>query len=213
MQSTAQPQSHENGEAGPGITFVRSILTRTKERGTTFKMNFIGLFNFLSLSDFISKSQVIHEPVSGDVVFKETASGERIEVITLPQAQEKLRKAIFDSILVTTAYRSSGALETMQMECSQVHSRDKTNERTMSDHLDWFPHWDYGHQRKGRAVQDSRNGFVHLHGPRRLRRRCCLQAMFLDSQGRPTGRLRQLVAAPCATFDAGDQTTRPPPTF
>jgi len=134
------PQAQQNGLVGPGVTLVRSILTRTKESGATFKMNFIGLFNFLSLADFISKSQVIHEPVSGDVVFSETASGQRIGVISLPQEQQKLRKLIFDSILMTTTYRSGGALETMGLECSAVHFalHSTTNEHTMSDYLDWF---------------------------------------------------------------------------
>jgi hypothetical protein len=134
------PQAQENGVVGPGLTLVRSILTRTKESGATFKMNFIGLFNFRSLADFISKSQVIHEPVSGDVVFSETASGQRIGVISLPQEQQKLRKLIFDSILMTTTYRSGGALETMGLECSGVHFalHSTTNEHTMSDYLDWF---------------------------------------------------------------------------
>jgi hypothetical protein len=134
------PKAEENGIAAPGITLVRSILTRTKKTGAKFKINLIGLFNFLSLSDFISKSEVIHEPVSGDVIFKETASGERIGAITLPQAQTKLRKAIFDSILMTTAYSSGGALENMRIECSDVHFalHSTTNEHTMSDYLDWF---------------------------------------------------------------------------
>ncbi|MDQ2900017.1 MAG: hypothetical protein M3Y07_09485 [Acidobacteriota bacterium] len=134
------PLAEENGAAGPGITLLRSILTRTKKTGARFKINFIGLFNFLSLCDFISQSQVVHEPVSGDVVFKETASGERIGAVTLPQAQTKLRKTIFDSIVMTTAYRSGGALETTQMDCSNVHFalHTTTNEHTMSDYLDWF---------------------------------------------------------------------------
>ncbi len=134
------PKAQENGAVGPGVTLVRSILTRTRETGTTFKVNFIGLFNFLSLQDFLSKSQVIHEPASGDVVFKETASGERIGVIALPQNQTKLRKAIFDSILMTTVYRGGGALENMGMECAGVHfaMNSMTNEHTMSDYLDWF---------------------------------------------------------------------------
>ncbi len=134
------PEAQENGLVGPGLTLVRSILTRTKESGATFKMNFIGLFNFLSLADFISKSQVIHEPASGDVIFSETASGQRIGVITLPQEQQKLRKLIFDSILMTTTYRSGGALEAMSMECSAVHFalHSSTDEHTMSDYLDWF---------------------------------------------------------------------------
>ena len=134
------PRAQQNGLVGPGLTLVRSILTRTKEGGATFKMNLIGLFNFLSLADYISKSQVIHEPVSGDVVFSETASGQRIGVISLPQEQQKLRKLMFDSILMTTTYRSGGALETMGMECSAVHFalHSTTNEHTMSDYLDWF---------------------------------------------------------------------------
>lgn len=134
------PQAQQNGLVGPGLTLVRSILTRTKESGAAFKMNFVGLYNFLSLAEFISKSQVIHEPVSGDVVFSETASGQRIDVISLPQAQRKLRKLIFDSILMTATYRSGGALETMGLECSAVHfaQESTTDEHTMSDYLDWF---------------------------------------------------------------------------
>src|SRR6202034_1318237 len=41
------PKALENGKVAPGITLVRNILTRTKDRGATFKVNFIGLFNFL----------------------------------------------------------------------------------------------------------------------------------------------------------------------
>ena len=134
------PQARENGLVGPGLTLVRSILTRTKESGATFKINLIGLFNFLSLADFVSKSQVIHEPASGDVIFTETAGGQRIGVITLPEEQQKLRKLIFDSILMTTTYRSAGALETLGMECSAVHFalHSTTDEHTLSDCLDWF---------------------------------------------------------------------------
>ncbi|MGI8988000.1 MAG: hypothetical protein ACR2I2_00265 [Bryobacteraceae bacterium] len=132
--------AEENGAIGPGITLLRSILTRTKKTGAAFKINLIGLYNFRSLADFISQSQVMHEPVSGDVVFQETASGERIGVITLPQAQTKLRKTIFDSIVMTTAYRSGGALETMGMECSNVHFalHAATGAHDMSDYLNCF---------------------------------------------------------------------------
>jgi hypothetical protein len=133
------PDAEENGAVGPGITLVRSILTRTKKTGTTFKMNFIGLLNFISLSEFLSKSQVIDEPTIG-VVFKETASGQRIESIATPQGQAKLRKVIFDSVLMTTTYRCAGALEAIDMECSGAHfaKNHNTNEHTMSDYLDWF---------------------------------------------------------------------------
>ena len=186
VMDSLKPDVRENGAAGPGVTLVRSILTRTKETGATFKMNLLGLYNFLSLSDFISKSQVIHEPVSGDVVFKETASGKRIGIITLPQEQTKLRKAIFDAVLMTTAYRSGGALETMQMECSHVHFalHATTNEHTMSDYLDWFVALGLLDMPGKTALMQGFRGT----GPSTCTARAAFndvacQAMFLDSNG------------------------------
>ncbi len=127
------------GDAAAGITRVRSILTRTQKNGVTFTANLIGLLNYESIAKFISKAEAIHDPSSGDLFLKETATGERIGILTTPQAQEKLRKIIFDSILMTTSYRAGGAAG-VEMECSQVHfaMNSSTNEHTMSDYLDWF---------------------------------------------------------------------------
>ena len=180
------PEAQDNGAIAAGLTLVRSILTRTKKTGATYKMSLIGVFNFLSLADFISKSEVIHEPVTGDAVFKEKASGDRIGVITQPKAKEKLRKAIFDSVLMTTTYRSAGALETMQMECSHVHfaQHAKTNEQTMSEYLDWF----LAVKVLVPAEKTAIMGRFHGTGQSTCTVRVAFdadacQAMFLDAQG------------------------------
>ena len=58
--------------------------------------------------------------------------------LTLPAAQEKIRKIKFNSLLVTTAYRASKSLGTMQVTSSDVYFafNQNTNEHTMSDYLD-----------------------------------------------------------------------------
>src|ERR1035437_4861606 len=51
-----------------------------------------------------------------------------------------MRKAIFESVLVTTTYRASGVVAMPDLHCSNLHfvvNRD-TNAATVRDYLNWF---------------------------------------------------------------------------
>ncbi|MEO7144468.1 MAG: hypothetical protein ABI165_13295 [Bryobacteraceae bacterium] len=127
-----------HGVIAPGITMLRSAMSDTRKRGASLKVNLVGLLNFQSWSDLIARSEFIYEPVTGELTVNQTVKGDRIGVLTLPQAQEKLRKLMFDSVLTTTAYRASGALGTMQLSSAAVHFafNHSTNAHTISDYLD-----------------------------------------------------------------------------
>lgn len=129
------------GVLAPGLTLLNSVLLRTRRHGSALKVNLLGIINFLSVSDLIRNSEVLFDASSGDITIKETVTGNRISAIVNPLDRgEALRKAIFDSVLVTTSYRASKVIEIPELNCEQVHfaSNQNTNRQTMRDYLNWF---------------------------------------------------------------------------
>jgi hypothetical protein len=126
------------GVIAKGVKMLRSIFKNVRDRKASLKVNLLGLLNFSSVFELIQKSEAVFEPITGDLTINETVSGTRIGTLTLPAAQDKLRKIKFDSLLVTTAYRASRSVSTMQVTSSDVHFafNHNTNEHTMSDYLD-----------------------------------------------------------------------------
>ncbi|HEY7336447.1 MAG TPA: hypothetical protein VH639_16260 [Bryobacteraceae bacterium] len=129
------------GDLAPGVKMLNSVLTETRQRGATLKINLLGIVNFLSVSELIRNSEVVADDVTGDVTIKETVTGNRINAITDPLArQEALRKVMFDSVLATTSYRAGRAIALPELSCSQVHFalNRNTNRQIAADYLRWF---------------------------------------------------------------------------
>ena len=124
-----------------GVTQRSSVLTRMRSRGVTLKVNLLGIVNLISVSNLIGKCEILSDPASGGVTIKETAASQRIGAISNAAGrQEALRKAIFESVLVTTTYRASGAVAMPELHCANLHfvvNRD-TNAATVRGYLDWF---------------------------------------------------------------------------
>jgi len=79
--------------------------------------------------------------VSGDLTFKETVTGNRITALTHPlDRQAALRKAMFDSVMVTTAYRAGKAVAIEGMNCHHAHFalNQNTSAAALSAYLNWF---------------------------------------------------------------------------
>ncbi len=128
-------------EAPAGVTLRSNVLTRMRSSGVTLKVNLLGIVNLISVSKLIGKCEILSDAASGTVTIKETATGERISAITNPMnRQEALRKAIFESVLVTTTYRASGAVAMPELGCANLHfvvNRD-SNAATVGGYLNWF---------------------------------------------------------------------------
>jgi hypothetical protein len=124
-----------------GVTLRSSVLTRMRSKGVTLKVNLLGIVNLISVSKLIGKCEILSDLASGTVTIKETATSEHISAITNPyDRQEALRKAIFESVLVTTTYRASGAVAMPDLRCANLHfvvNRD-TNAVTVRGYLNWF---------------------------------------------------------------------------
>jgi hypothetical protein len=128
-------------ERAAGVTPRSSVLTRMGSQGITLKVNLLGIVNLISLEKLVSKCEILSDAASGGVTIKETAESEQIGAISDPHArQEALRKAIFESVLVTTTYRASGAVAMPGLACANLHfvvNRD-TNAATVRGYLNWF---------------------------------------------------------------------------
>jgi hypothetical protein len=128
-------------ERPAGVTPRSSVLTRMRSHGVTLKVNLLGIVNLISLEKLIGKCEILSDRASGGVTIKETAESEHIGAISDPYArQEALRKAIFESVLVTTTYRASGAVAMPGLHCANLHfvvNRD-TNAANVQGYLNWF---------------------------------------------------------------------------
>ena len=128
-------------EQPAGVTPRSSVLTRMRSQGITLKVNLLGIVNLISLEKLVGKCEILSDPASGGVTIKETAESEHIGAISDPYArQEALRKAIFESVLVTTTYRASGAVAMPGLRCANLHFvvDRNTNAATVRGYLNWF---------------------------------------------------------------------------
>jgi hypothetical protein len=137
MEDDMQP----GGILAPGVKMVNSVFSKTRDRSVSLKVNLLGILNYLTVSELIRNSEILTDPVSGDVTIKETVTGNSISAVTEPMARnEALRKAIFDSVLATTTYRAGKAVALPELTCQQMHFalNQNTNQQIMGDYLSWL---------------------------------------------------------------------------
>jgi hypothetical protein len=124
-----------------GVKMLRSILTTIREKQYTFKVNLLGIYNYISISKLILKGTVLYEPSSGDLVITDKATASRIQAtqVNFGADGEKLRKVLAENFLITAFYRCT-RLVAKKPQLSVSHSyfelHAKTNHQTMKDNLD-----------------------------------------------------------------------------
>lgn len=184
----------DDGTIAPGIRLVQSRFVEMRKGKTSLRINLIGILNFSRVSELISKGETLFEPITGDLTISETAKSESIGVLTEPfrADADKLRKAMFDSLLVTTVYRATRSTAPLEMSSSQVHfaTNDNSSRQTISDYLDGFVGLDLI------TASDKSRLLAPIVGRARsnymLRTEfddAACSAMFLDGAGNPRDRL------------------------
>jgi hypothetical protein len=131
----------QDGVLAPGAKMLNSVMSAIRKRGVTLKFNLLGILNYLTVSELIRNGEILTDAVTGDVTIKETVTGNRISAVVEPMARnEALRKAIFDSVMVTTSYRAGKAVALPDLRCDQMHFalNQNTNQQIMGDYLRWF---------------------------------------------------------------------------
>ena len=70
----------ENEESLPsGISLVRSIFTNIRSEKHSFKMNLLGVYNYVSISRLILKGTVLYDAETGELTITDTATASRIQ--------------------------------------------------------------------------------------------------------------------------------------
>jgi hypothetical protein len=101
----------ESASLPQGITELQSLLTSTRKKGHTLKLNLLGIYNFASLSELTLKGTVLADPASGEVLITDAATATRVAgTVNFLADSDKLRKALAQSFLLTAAYRCTGLI-------------------------------------------------------------------------------------------------------
>jgi hypothetical protein len=130
-----------DGTIAAGVKMISSVFSTSAKKEVSFKVNLLGLLNVLSLSDLIRGSKIIQDPVTGDLTIADSVTGTQIEaIVEPPKRQERVRKAMFESLLVTAAYKASGAVEAFNLVSQSFHValNQNTNAGVMTDYLNWL---------------------------------------------------------------------------
>ena len=98
-------------DAGP-IRLVASAAGRLRERRTSWRINLLGILNVASFTELVREGSLTSDPISGSLTAADRVSSKRIRVKSRPfeSDAEKLRKVLFESLMVTAAYQASRAL-------------------------------------------------------------------------------------------------------
>ena len=117
-----------------GVRVLRSIVNELHQSGVTWKLNLLGIYNYISISELVRQGAVLFEPVTGDLVVTDTATAKRVAAATVNFGADtaKLRHVLAESFLVTAVYRGSQTIvSTPEIQCS--HSFFELNGATGAD--------------------------------------------------------------------------------
>lgn len=131
----------DGGDIAPGIKLLKSVLSSSRKKEITLKLNLLGLLNVVSISDLLRSSKTVLDAVTGDVTITDSATADSINAISDPlKRHTALRKLLFDSATVTAAYSASGTVPSIALSLHDVHSvlNQNTDRELMTGYLRWF---------------------------------------------------------------------------
>lgn len=128
-----------------GIKAIQNIFTNLRQAKYVFRINLLGIYNFISVSELILKGQTLFDAETGEVTLTDTATASRIKTGALnvggkPNAADprQLHKLLASSFLITASYRASGAVLTpprLMFSQTYCEMHEQTNRETMQDEL------------------------------------------------------------------------------
>ncbi len=103
-----------------GITPVRSIWDRVRQRGLELDVNLCGILNYRSVTTLCLEGKVLYEPATGALAITDTATAERIRStqVNFGADLDKLRHVLAESFLITAAYRAARVVEGASLRAS-----------------------------------------------------------------------------------------------
>jgi hypothetical protein len=122
---------NDAAKAGDGpIRAVQTGLLSLRNRRVAWRINLFGIVNVRGVSELLRKGVLSYDPVTGTLNASDEISSERILVKTRPfEADgEKVRKLVFESMIVTAAYQASRVTSGVALRCAATYfeGRQKT---------------------------------------------------------------------------------------
>ena len=177
--------------AGGAIRLVSSAARQLRERKTSWRINMLGILNVASFVELVREGTVLFDPVSGALTAADKVSARRIRVKEVPLAShpEKLRKLLFESLLITAAYRASRALGTtltLTADQTYLEQRGRTKRQDLEDHYRALIALGLCDERERdlRLATDTEFGASTFVIENSFSAAAC-DAMFLDADGTP----------------------------
>jgi hypothetical protein len=126
-----------------GVRMLASGIEEIRKKKVVWKLNFLGIFNTLSITELILKGNVLFNAETGELTVTDsvTARKVRVEARPLEADTKKLHKMLMQSLVFTAAYRASGtqALNAKFGASMSYFEQDaNSNLQKISDYLDNF---------------------------------------------------------------------------
>ena len=118
----------------PGVREIRSIIRNLHQSGVTWKLNLLGIYNYISISELVRQGTVLFDATTGDLVVTDTATAKSVTAATVAFGADtaKLRHVLAQNFLVTAVYRGSQTIVSApEIKCS--HSFFELNAATNPD--------------------------------------------------------------------------------
>ena len=129
------------GALPAGISLVRNVVSELHESGVAWKINLLGIYNYISISELVRQGSVLFDPTTGDLVVTDTATAKSVAAATVAFGADtaRLRHVLAQNFLVTAVYRGSQTIVSApQLKCAHsfFELNASTNPDTMRTELD-----------------------------------------------------------------------------
>ncbi len=122
-----------------GIRAVRVGLLSRRERRFEWRINLFGVLNVRTVAELLHKGSLSYDPVTGTLNAADEIASERILVRTRPFEADgqKVRKLVFESVIVTAAYHASRLTSgvTLTSSAGYFEGRQRTSARDLREHF------------------------------------------------------------------------------
>src|SRR5580658_465577 len=92
----------------PNARKIRNAIIDSVEKKSTFTVNFLGLYNYRSIADFVRTMKVIANQEDGSVTITDSVTAKHIVTASTPLAADadKLRAALYEGFVATATYKA-----------------------------------------------------------------------------------------------------------
>jgi hypothetical protein len=174
--------------AGGPIRAVQTGILRQRDKRITWRINLFGIVNVRGVSELLRKGSLSYDAITGTLNAADEIASQQILVKTRPfEADgEKVRKLVFESMIVTAAYQASRVSSSLTLKCAATYFEGRQKTTAADFRTDYNAVIGLGLSEP--ADRDRRIGAEHDFGPSTFLLECAFDqqasdALFLGPDG------------------------------